>query len=808
MSAEEEHDLRPEIAHVLTIDVVGYSKLLVNEQVDLLRELSQVVRKTACFQTAEAEGKLIRLPTGDGMCLLFFRSPEEPLQCALEISQSLQSHPHIRVRMGAHSGPVNQVEDVNDRLNVAGAGINIAQRVLDCGDAGHILLSKRLADDLAEYGHWRPYLHDLGECVVKHGLKIQLVNFHKGSFGNPQRPLKLQQQTLSQSDPRNDLGVHRRRLLRYTTLALALLALAAIAVTMSYRGSLWVTRPSTLSAIHSVPPDKSVVVLPFENLSDEKGSAYFAYGVQDEIFTDLGKVGDMKVIGPTSVLQYKKGAGHSLREVAQSVNVRYALKGSVQRSGERVRVMVQLIDARTDALLWGEHYDRDLSDVFAIQSEIAVEIASQLKAKLSPEVKAAIQQPPTVDLAANDLYVRAKALIARVVFDANGFEGLVEAASLLEQATTRDPSFFIAYCQLANAHDQIYFYGIDHTPERLTLANAALERAVHLRPDFGEAHLAAAGHYYYGYLDYDRAREELVIARRLLPNNPLPILLLGYIDRRQGHWDDSTHHLERVVELDPRNLLFLQQLARSYNALRQYPAMAAVLDRALALAPDDLATRVQRANIDLDWRADTRPMHAVVEAILAKNSGDGANIADQWMTLALCERDTVAAARALAAMTANGCYVEGVPFPRAWCEGVVARERKDSNSSRMAFTAARAEVEHIVRDQPDFAAGLSALAMIDAALGDKKNALDEGQRAVELLPISKDAIAGPILVENLAVVYAWTGEKTLAFEQLKIVASVPCYLSYGALRLHPYWDPLRDDPRFQQVVSSLAPKAQ
>ena len=522
MSDEVKPDLQPEIAHILLIDVVGYSKLLVNEQVELLQELNRIVRATPTFRAGESQGKLIRIPTGDGMALLFFQNLQQPAQCALEISGALQDRPHLQLRMGIHSGPVNQVVDVNDQVNVAGAGMNVAQRVLDCADAGHILLSKHLADDLQHYRHWQPYLHDLGECEVKHGLRLHVFNLCKDNFGNPHLPDKLKR--AKRWKPSAGAGVRPVSPPRFLRSALiTAVALAAIALAFSFFVLLRKSSPGISRAVSERPtlanvPDKSIAVLPFENLSDEKRNAFFADGVQDEILNHLAKVADLKVISRTSVMQYKGGAPRNLREIANELGVAHVVEGTVQRVADRVRVSAQLIDARTDMHLWAEHYDRQVADVFGIQTEIAEKVVSQLRAKLSPQEKAAIQELPTRDLAAYDLYLQARDLVDAIAFKVGSSEDLAEATRLLNEAIARDPKFLLAYYHLARAHDIMYFLGLDHTPERLALAEKAV-RAIHeLRPDSGEAHLAQAQHFYWGYRDYDRARSELTIASRALPN--------------------------------------------------------------------------------------------------------------------------------------------------------------------------------------------------------------------------------------------------------------------------------------------------
>jgi serine/threonine-protein kinase len=810
ISPELEPDLPLEIAHLLLVDVVGYSKLLVNEQIELLQELNQMVRNTECFRAAGTTGKLIRVPTGDGMALLFFRSPEEPVRCALEISKTLQDHPRIQVRMGVHSGPVNRVTDVNDKTNFAGSGINVAQRVLDCGDAGHILLSGHVAEDLAEYRHWQPYLHDLGECEVKHGLRLHLFNLYKDDLGNPHVPEKLKRRKRWKQAP----TVHPVSAPRSPKFALIVaLLVATIALVISSliffhqasRPSGPVVAPRAIASIAAAPiPEKSIAVLPFENLSDEKENAYFADGVQDEILTGLSRVADLKVISRTSVMQYKTGTMRNLREIATDLGVAHVLEGSVQRAGGRVRVNAQLIDAQTDTHLWAERYDRDVADVFAIESEVAGKIVAQLQAKISPSEKAAIEKAPTTDLVAYDLYLRAQALFADTSDPIHAREKLPQAAQLLDQAVARDPHFLQAWCLLSRVHGVAYFRGHDHTTARLDLANAALEAARRLQPDAGEVHLALANYYYHGFRDYGRARSEVAIARRTLPNNADVFRYTGFIDRREGHWEEATRNIERALELDPRNFFILQQLALTYQSQRRYADEARTYDRALTIVPADPNSRMLRALVALDWRADLKPFQATLATLVAENPSVAP--VERGIYIALCERTAAAATRALTNYPREGVANNGVNFPSAYWEGAIARCQGDSAKARTAFTAARREVEKTVEQQPDFAAALSLLGMIDAGLERKEEAIREGRRSCELLPISKDAIDGADIAINLAQIYVWTGEKDRAIEQIAAVERVPNTLSYGLLKLHPYWDSLRGDPRFEKIVASLAPK--
>src|SRR5213080_4029129 len=803
--AEPTPDLQLEIAYILLIDVVGYSKLLVNEEIELLQRLNQIVRSSESFRAAEVRGELIRVPTGDGMALVFFHSPEEPARCALEISKALQDHPTMQLRMGVHSGPVNRVTDVNEKTNIAGSGINVAQRVLDCGDAGHILLSAHVAEDLAEYRHWQPHLHDLGECEVKYGLRLHLFNLYKDGLGNPQVPEKLRRGRRKHAPA---VSVRPLAAARWTKVVL-LVALVVSAVALVISSLIFLNRapPTTvsraLSALAAIP-EKSVAVLPFENLSNEKENAYFADGVQDEILTGLSRVADLKVISRTSVMQYKTGPKPNLREAAADLGVAHILEGTVQRYGHRVRVNAQLIDARTDSQLWAERYDRDVADVFAIESELAGKIVAQLQAKISPSEMAAIKRPSTTDLAAYDLYLRAQELFADTSDPIHAREKLPQAAQLLDEAVGRDPHFIQAWGLLSRVHGAAYFRGHDHTPARLGLANAAVQTALRVQPGAGEAHLALAIYYYNGFRDYGRARSELVIARRALPNSADVFRYTGMIDRREGHWDEATRNLEHALELDPRNFFTLQQLAYAYGWQHGYADEVRTYDRALAIMPGDPGSRINLALVSLDWRADIKPFQATLATFVAENPGLPLDL--DALRPALCERPATAAIRALTNYPREGVVHNGVNNPRAYWDGVIARCQGDSAKAQAAFTAARREVEKTVERQPYFAAALSLLGMIDAGLERKEQAIQEGRRACELLPVSKDAIDGVDIAINLAQIYAWTGEKDRAIEQIAAVERAPNILSYGLLKLHPYWDPLRGDPRFEKIVASLAPK--
>jgi TolB-like protein/Tfp pilus assembly protein PilF/class 3 adenylate cyclase len=792
MSAEGKKEIQLEIGHVLFIDITGYSKLLITEQSERLQKLKEIVWGTEQFRQAQAEGKLLRLPTGDGGALVFRNNPEAPVLCAMEISKELKRHPEFQVRMGIHSGPVNEITDLNAQANIAGAGINVAQRIMDCGDAGHILLSRHVAEDLEQYPRWRAYLHDLGECEVKHGVRVGVVNLSGDGVGNAAAPKKFQA-----------IKKHRAHM-RWAAVAVALLVLGAIV-----GGTFFFLRRPTASALRGL--DKSIAVLPFENLSSDKENAYFTDGVQDEILTDLSKIADLKVISRTSVMQYKSGLARNLRKIGEELGVAHVVEGSVQRAANKIRVNAQLIDARNDAHLWAQTYDRDLADVFAIQSEIAKAIADQLQAKLSPTEKKAIEQPPTADLAAFDLYSRAKSLLLTASFGATQDPDVRKAIELLDEAVKRDPSFFDAYCQLAWAHEFLYaVLGYDHTPARLALAEAALETATRLRPDAGETHLARAQYLYYGRRDYAGALAELERVRRVLPNDPRLFELTGYILRRRGQQEEGLRNLQRAVELDPRNLFTLQQIAISYQYLGRYAEAIASLDRALSIVPDNVETRANRDLYELFWKGDTRPLHQTIDSILAQGPTAIAPAADVWFACALAERNSAAAERALVALGDNPCWGDGpIQLSHSFGEGLLARMTKDEARAHAAFEAARAQQEKIVQAQPDYGPALCVLAMIDAGLGRKEQALEEGRRAIALMPLEKDIKNGSLVLQYFAASAALAGEKEFALQQLETGLRAPAAsfaLSYGALKLLPFWDPLRGDPRFEKIVASLAPK--
>jgi len=591
----------------------------------------------------------------------------------------------------------------------------------------------------------------------------------------------------------------RRRMLA----ALALLAISCVGLT-TYVWSRHVKEQNSLIGVTA--PEKSIAVLPFENLSNDREDVFFADGVQDDLLTKLAKIADLKVISRTSVMQYS--GKRNLRQIGDDLHVSHVLEGSVRKTGAWLHVNAQLIDARTDTHVWAEQYDRDLKHVFAIQSEIARSVAEQLHAKISAAEKLAIERPPTADLTAFDLYSRAKNLVLEWSYRMSGKDNLPRAADLVNQALAHDPTFFQGHCQLAWIHDQLYALGFDRTPGRLELADAAIQAAFRIRPDAGEAHLARAGHLYRGYRDFAGALAELETAGKTLPNDARLFELKGYIERRRpgGNQEEALRDFERAIDLDPRNFLILQQTSLSYDHLRRYREEKLVFDRMLAIKPNDAETKVDRAFVELDWKADTRTLHQMIDSMRVTNPSMMTSIAGSRLLCALAERDPAAAKDALIALGDTPLNDDVIQFNRPFLQGLIARMMNDSEQARSSFSAARADQEKTVQAQPNYGPPLCVLGLIDAALGRKEEALREGKRAVDLFPVEKDALSGIAMIKYLAMIAAWAGDKNVACEQLTNASSRPASVSYGELKLMPFWDPLRGDPCFEKIVASLGPK--
>jgi TolB-like protein/class 3 adenylate cyclase/Flp pilus assembly protein TadD len=565
-------DVKFDIGHVLFIDIVGYSKLLINEQSEQIQTLKAIVRGTEEVRLAEEEGKLLRLPTGDGGALVFRNNPEAPTLCAMEISKALKNYPDLRVRMGIHSGPVNEISDLNEQSNIAGAGINVAQRVMDCGDAGHILLSKRVADDLEQYPRWRPCLHELGECEVKHDQKISIVNLYDDQVGNPQRPEKFKAPgAAAPVASRTKSGMPRD--LKWLLVSPAALVIAALAI-----GSAIFVLYSLQRRNHgSIAPQKSIAVLPFENLSADPGNAYFAEGIQDEILTRLSKIADLKVISRTSTQHYKS-APENLPEIAKQLGVANILEGSVQKSGDAVRVTVQLIRAITDSHLWAETYDRKLIDTFGVESDVAQKIASSLEAKLTGSEQRAIAARPTENSEAYQLYLK-----GRFFWNKRTGQDLKVALDYFQKAVAADPNYAAAYAGVGDTCMLIPLFSAGTPKEYFPKAEAAARRAIELDETTAEGHAALANLVFLE-MNFTEAEKEFRRAIKLDPNYATAHHWFGNsLLASLGRFDEAIAEGKRSVELDPLSLINNADLGGTLMVARRYDEAIAQLQRTLAL---------------------------------------------------------------------------------------------------------------------------------------------------------------------------------------------------------------------------------
>jgi TolB-like protein/Tfp pilus assembly protein PilF/class 3 adenylate cyclase len=790
MSADSSSDVKFEIGHVLFIDIVGYSKLLINEQSEQVQTLKEIVRGTEQFRLAEAEGKLLRLPTGDGGALVFRNSPEAPALCALEIGKELKKHPELQVRMGIHSGPVNEVADLNEQANIAGAGVNIAQRVMDCGDAGHILLSKHVAEDLEHYPQWRSQLHDLGEYEVKHGERVGIVNLYDEGIGNSHIPNKLQ--VLEKQRARS----------RWAVIATALLLLAGIIAAFVIASKKSARSTSSVS-------EKSIAVLPFENRSEDKANAYFADGIQDEILTRLSKIADLKVISRTSTQHYKS-APENLPEIARQLGVAHIVEGSVQKSGEAVRVNVQLIKAANDSHLWADTFDRKLTDIFSVESEVAKAIADQLRAKLTGQEEQVIAAKPTDNLEAYDAYLRGLAYTLKTTTTpANS----LSAQKYLKEAVRLDPKFGLGWALLSYV-DAVGYRTVTLQPT-LALSEEArqsAETALTLEPNLGEALIAKGSYHYFCLKDYDTAVRYFEQARQFLPNSSRIPESLAYVARRQGHWEQSESYFKEAERLDPRNVTVLTSRAATYIILRRFPEALRKLDQVLDITPDDMDTLMLKAGIaqaegDLPRAAALlAPLHAGADHPGALKTQLYEAILERRPAQIIPRLKEIVAKPDPALVFRNGEY----RFWLGWAQEVAG----DHAAAKDSWKQARSELEPLLKEQPENNIVIYSLALTEMGLGDKAAAFSLLERAMAVTPIEKDALAGPQPIEYLARVAARMGEPDRAIAALQKLLSIPYNgglasgvpLTPALLRLDPMFDPLRKDPRFQKLVASPAPK--
>src|SRR6266480_4078221 len=776
MSAEVKKEIQLEIAHVLFMDIVGYSKLSINDQNRAVEELNQLVRASEQFQLAEAAGRLLKIATGDGMALVFYTSPEAPAQCAFEISRALKEHPRLQLRMGIHSGPVSGVVDVNNRPNLAGAGLNIAQRVMDCGDAGHILLSKHVAEDLDEYEQWRPLLHDLGRCEVKHGVQVAVTNLYSDEVGNPRLPKKFQA-----------LKKHRSHM-RWAEVAIALLVLAAIAAAFVFL----LRRP--MRSVMAIA-EKSIAVLPFENLSSDKENAYFAEGIQDEILTRLSKIAALKVISRTSTQKYKS-APDNLREVGQQLGVANLLEGTVQKAGNAVHINVQLIKAATDEHLWAESYDRKLDDVFSVEGEVATAIAEQLNAKLTGAEHKEITDKPTNNPVAYDAYLRGVA----IEHNQYGYESYQHAVTAYAQAVQLDPKFALAWARLAVLRSFLFFNSIDRNANTPPAVQEAADRAMALAPEAGESWVAKGAYHYRVLRDFEGAVTAYQEAQRRLPNNTFLLQNLAFVLRRVGRWQDAETNYNKALELDPRDVSLLSSLGGEfYGYLRRFDDARALVDRALEISPDSETAHAIKASI---LQNEGRLREAAQELARVPEGSTEDYVVASRITQATYERGFDRAIRVIEQKLNSippgqqlDSIVQTALVQLGFCQDWSGRHVDAQQSFARAIQSIKPTPDTVVAPEAN---GLPyALALAYAGLGEKQKALEQAQQAVK--DYETDAVNKPTAMMTRAQVQALFGDHDAAIAILPELLRVPAGLTVANLKFDPFWDPLRNDPRFQKL---------
>ena len=781
------------------MDLVGYSTLLLDEQRQHQEQLTEIVRGTRQVRMANESGKLIRLPSGDGMALVFFDSPEAPVRCAIEVSKKLKEYPQLKLRMGIHSGPINEVRDVNDRTNVAGAGINLARRVMDCGDGGHILLSKRVAEDLAHSRRWAPYLHDLGECAVKHGVPIFLVNFHGDGIGNPELPKLVQQLQSEQAAKAAGAAAPTFRHV-YIAVAACVLLLAAASA------SIWLYSRHMPAVL--LPVEKSIAVLPFENFSPEKDNAFFADGIQDDILTSLAKIKELRVISRSSVMAFRKAAAQNLRQIGRKLGVANILEGSVRKEADRVVVNVQLIDTRDNRQIWANRYDRTLADSLGLQGELAREIADALRATLSTDEQERVTAKPTQNADAYVFYLRANQISRN---PDTLFEDYKTAEQLYSQAIALDPDFALAHAQLASVYAGIFHY-YEPTDSWKTKARAEAETALRLQPNLAEAHFALGQCIYWMDQDYERALEQFEIASRLSPSNGDTRRLIAAIQRRQGKWEEALQSYERVASIDPQNPNTLRELINTCTAMRRWPEAARWAERMRAMAPASLVAKVQSGYIDFWWKGDTKLLKSLVDQVPTGVDPDGAVTAARW-ELAMLQRDYSAAKEVLHTASVDEIsYTTSGLIPKNFLEGCTYLAQGDHVNAETKFEQARPAFESAVKEALANAERHAILGWLYAFMGRKEDAIREGRRAVELKPQSKDALDGALMESYLALIYARVGENDLAISLIERLLKTPgavdsadYSITVNDLKYRWEWDPLRNDPRFQRLIGQSGP---
>ena len=798
---------------MLFIDIVGYSQLLINEQSDQLDILRKIVRGTEQFRSAQAEGKLLRLPTGDGAALVFRTTPEAPVLCALEITKELKKHPELRVRMGIHSGPVNAVTDLNEQANITGAGINIAQRVMDCGDAGHILLSRHVAEDLEHYPRWRSDLHELGECEVKHGVRVSVVNFYTAELGNPHLPEKLRNtQQFAVQTQTAPITRAKRSFVGLGIFAAGFLLISLAIATLIFAPAILRSRNKTPNGnpasgnerATKAIPEKSIAVLPFESLSEEKANAYFAEGIQDEILTKLATIADLKVISRTSTAKYQSKP-EDLKTVSQQLGVANVVEGTVQRAADKVRVNVQLIDARADTHLWAKTYDRDIKDVFAVESEVSQEIADALRAKLSPNEANALTAAPTQNAEAYDLFLKGE-YEEREAEGSLRAESFDRAAGFYQQALDNDPNFALAAARLVESRMNRHWFVTKLTETDLAKVKSLAEHALVLGPNLADAHMALGNFYYLGYRQYDQALQEFQRALDLQPNNLRALEFSAYVHRRQGDWQRALSALTKCQERDPRDASLVANTGAIYTNLRMWPDGKRLGLRSLALDPHSVLGMRQVVTSDINGAGDISnakqalgtfpPNLRLINKVVI---GNASAVIGEGTYLHVLEHDFSGALKDWENETADPDESRMRPAARAAIHVLAG----DAARAQPEIEKARALLEARLHERPQDGSAMMQLAWVNLALGQKAEALHFAHQASESLPIEKDAVSGPYFLSGLAEIEAQTGETNEAIGNLRQLLSIPAglFVSIQRLKIDPVWDPIRNDPGFRQLLA-------
>jgi TolB-like protein/class 3 adenylate cyclase/Tfp pilus assembly protein PilF len=791
MSPDTASEVKLEIGHVLFIDIVGYSRLLITQQSEHLATLRRIVRGTAQFRAAEAEGKLLRLPTGDGGALVYRTTPEAPVLCALEIGRELKKHPELRVRMGIHSGPVNAITDLNEQANIAGAGINIAQRVMDCGDAGHILLSKHVAEDLEHYPRWQPYLHDLGDCEVKHGVRLSMVNLYTDDVGNAALPEKFRaaQPTVAEHATKRATPLGIIAIGFGTLVAIVLAALIGPGMLRSRENA--TSEPAAALPVSA----KSIAVLPFDNLSRDPDNAYFVEGIQDEILTRLSKIADLKVISRTSTQKFKS-VPENLRDIARQLGVANILEGSVQKIANAVHVNVQLIRAATDEHVWAESYNRTLNDVFGVEGEVATAIADQLNAKLTGTEQKAVAAKPTQNAGAYDAYLRGLST-EHNEYSTNSYS---VAANDYTEAVRLDPNFALAWGRLAAVRSFLCFNRIELNTNTPAAVKEAADRAMALAPEAGESWIAQGSYRYRVQRDFAGALAAYQEAQKRLPNNALVYQYMAYVQRRLGRWQDAEASYNKALELDPRDIQLLSSMSVEFYAyLRRFDEALAIIERALNISPDSEPTRGNKATV---LQSAGRLSEAAQE--LARIP---ANSTDDWvvqarLTQALYERQydvAIQVAEQKLNATPAGQPLATVALVALVNSGYCHAWTGEPEQARLNFTRVINELKPTPdSDVPADANGTPiVLAQAYAGLGDKESALKQAQKALK--DYESDTIGKPLTEVAVALIQAQLGEPDAAIAVLPHLLEVPAGVTAADLKFNPFWDPLRKDSRFQKL---------